>query len=526
MTMFHQRIPEGSTLMDKATTSQHKYLRIDHATSNGLNDAGVTGMTWSWHIKPDATQPLWSLMLSKGSAYAIYWYTYGKEQRVYTYFYSTGHAYGTTGIWTFTQGNNWNPDGWHHLALSWDISQTALADELKLVVDGQRLDNGSVTGAAGLTAMNVDATSGLSIGGHDSGSDSYPHDAEYRHVAIYNSVLTTARMQELMTIHPVPGEESLQSYWPLTTDFKDYAGRHNNDLEPKYAGYVPTVAVRKPDAKRSIKLSQSATAFTSSQGAGINAARHTDDAAWTWGASDFTVEFWWCYGDLDSNLNEVLGKFAAGNMAWEIRDQHYTYGRYFRLGVSSDGTYGGTDHSWKTQYWSSSVTNNVTSATTYRHESSVWTHFAWVYDVSQVTVPLQHALYMDGVLLTTASGNVSWEAVAAPYIDGAVQSTVHDNNADLVLGNFDSTTDDVAYQFDGRMCEIRLWNTARSTAEIAANYNKDLDPTTSGLAAYWKGDSIDDGGTIKIKDHSSNANHLTPDGDGVGFSSHHPFHND
>jgi len=508
--------------MDNVTTSQHKYLRVDHATSNGLNDAGVTGMTWSWHIKPVATPNLWTLMLSKGSGYAIYWYTSGNEQRIYTYNYSTGHGIVTAGIWTFTQGNNWNPNGWHHIALSWDVSESALADEFKCVVDGQLLDNGSVTGAAGLTAINVDATQGFAIGGHDSGSNTYPHDAEYRHVAVYKGILSTDRMKELMTVHPVPGEEGLQSYWPLTTDFKDYGGRHNNDLEPKYAGYVPTIAVRKPDEKRSIKISQSSSSFTSTQGSGINAARHADDAAWTWGSSDFTVEFWWCYGDLDSNLNEVLAKFASSSLAWEVRDYTYTYGRYFRVGVSSDGTYGGSNHSFKYQYWSSTVTNNVTSATTYRFESSVWTHFAWVYDVSQLTTKLQHGLFMDGDLLTTASGNVSWEHGGL----GAVQSAVHDNDAQMVLGNFDSSTDASTYQYDGRIAEVRLWNTARSTAEIGNNFDKDIDPTTAGLVGYWKGDPIDDSGTIKIKDHSSNANHLTPDGNGVGFSSHHPFHND
>jgi len=525
MTMFHAGLPDGSISTDYVTTSQHKYLRVDHATSNGLNDASTTAMTWSYHFKPHPTTALntWTLQISKGSGYAIYWYTSGTEQRIYTYFYCDGHAFGTHGYWYSTTGMQWNPGGWHHIAISWDLSETALADELKCVVDGVLLSNATATGAAGSGNIKVDTGNGFCIGGHDSGSNTYPHDAEYRHVAVYKGVLSTDRMKELATVHPYPGEEGLQSYWPLTTDFKDYAGRHNNDLEPKYSGYVPTINKGlKPPAERSLFVSES-TNFTSGTGVpGINAARHADDSAFEFGSGDFTIELWWCNGQMDSNFNQVLCKFASSDMAFGIRDYTYSYGRYWRVGVSSDGTFAGSNHSFKYQYWSSTVTNNVTSATTLRPESSVWTHFAWVYDVSQSTVKAQHAFYMDGVLLTTASGNVSYEHGGL----GAVQSSVNDNSAQFTIGNFDTSTDSATYQFDGRLCEIRLWNTARTAGEISGNYNKDIDPGSTGLVAYYKGDSIIDGGVKKIKDHTSNANHLTRDGDGVRFSAHHPFHND
>jgi len=482
-------------------------------------------MTWSYHFKPHPTTALntWTLQISKGSGYAIYWYTSGTEQRIYTYFYSDGHAFGTHGYWYSTTGMQWNPGGWHHIAVSWDLSETALADELKCVVDGVLLSNATATGAAGSGNIKVDTGNGFCIGGHDSGSNTYPHDAEYRHVAVYKGVLSTDRMKELATVHPYPGEEGLQSYWPLTTDFKDYAGRHNNDLEPKYAGYVPTINKgKKPSAERSIFLSES-TNFTSGTGVpGINAARAADDSAFEFGSGDFTIELWWCNGQMDSNFNQILCKFGSSDMAFGIRDYTYSYGRYWRCGVSSDGAFAGSTHSWKYQYWSTTVNNTVSGTTTHHPESSPWVHFAWVYDVSQSTIKAQHAFYENSVLLTTASGNVSYEHGGL----GAVQSSINDNSAQFCLGNFDTSTDSATYQFDGRLCEIRLWNTARTAAEILANYNKDIDPGSTGLVAYYKGDSIIDGGVKKIKDHTSNANHLTRDGDGVRFSAHHPFHND
>ena len=68
MTMFYAGVPDGSISTDYVTTSQHKYLRVDHATSNGLNDENVTAMTWSFHFKPHSTTELntWTLQISKG----------------------------------------------------------------------------------------------------------------------------------------------------------------------------------------------------------------------------------------------------------------------------------------------------------------------------------------------------------------------------------------------------------------------------------------------------------------------------
>lgn len=51
------------------------------------------------------------------------------------------------------------------------------------------------------------------------------------------------------------------------------------------------------------------------------------------------------------------------------------------------------------------------------------------------------------------------------------------------------------------ICDFRVWNAARSQANIQANYKIAVDPATSGLVAYWY---FDDGGTT-IDDKTTGA---------------------
>ena len=58
--------------------------------------------------------------------------------------------------------------------------------------------------------------------------------------------------------------------------------------------------------------------------------------------------------------------------------------------------------------------------------------------------------------------------------------------------------------FHGRLGEIRLWNIARSQAEIANNMNRPLTGNESGLIGYWP---LNEGSGTIAHDLSQNANH-------------------
>ena len=57
--------------------------------------------------------------------------------------------------------------------------------------------------------------------------------------------------------------------------------------------------------------------------------------------------------------------------------------------------------------------------------------------------------------------------------------------------------------FKGMMDEIRVWNIARTGAEISASYNTDVDPNSLGLIGYWAFNELDQ----IITDTTSSVNH-------------------
>ena len=62
-------------------------------------------------------------------------------------------------------------------------------------------------------------------------------------------------------------------------------------------------------------------------------------------------------------------------------------------------------------------------------------------------------------------------------------------------------------RFDGMMGEVRLWNKALTSEEIASeNHFYKIDPASDGLVAYWK---FDEGAGKTIKDQTSYGNDLT-----------------
>lgn len=106
---------------------------------------------------------------------------------------------------------------------------------------------------------------------------------------------------------------------------------------------------------------------------------------------------------------------------------------------------------------------------------------------------------------------------AAIYVDGREQSRVEDygngtpinlgkqkRNKDFMfkIGHSYGDPDYMERQLDGEICEVRIWNVARSQQEIFNNmYN--IEPTTPGLCAYWK---FNEGEGDVAKDYTGNGN--------------------
>ena len=101
------------------------------------------------------------------------------------------------------------------------------------------------------------------------------------------------------------------------------------------------------------------------------------------------------------------------------------------------------------------------------------------------------------------------------YVDGTLQGKTEDkttqttqNDSPLYLAAGTSITKGAGKRqfFAGQLTEVRLWNTARTQAEIQANLSRRLSGNEPGLVGYWAGDE-GVGGTIH--DKTSQGNHGT-----------------
>jgi len=123
----------------------------------------------------------------------------------------------------------------------------------------------------------------------------------------------------------------------------------------------------------------------------------------------------------------------------------------------------------------------------------VWYHLAVVYTASSGVVEY----FKNSISLGAKSG---------------FPTSIFNSNFDFRIGN----AQDGQY-FDGLIDDVRVWNTARTAAQIGQNYKKELSGSESNLQGYWRFDSVGD-----FTDATSNNNDLTASGS-PGFSDDIPF---
>ena len=92
---------------------------------------------------------------------------------------------------------------------------------------------------------------------------------------------------------------------------------------------------------------------------------------------------------------------------------------------------------------------------------------------------------------------------ATLFLDGVASSSMNFSQAgtantdELLIGNADTrSTGPTAYGFAGTIDEVRIWNTARSTSEIADHHRMEFDGPATGLVACYRldGDNLDRSG--------------------------------
>jgi hypothetical protein len=117
--------------------------------------------------------------------------------------------------------------------------------------------------------------------------------------------------------------------------------------------------------------------------------------------------------------------------------------------------------------------------------TSQWAHFAMTWDGTTVRA------YVNGVLK------------ASKVSTSSSQTTLMTGVSDLVIGGYPP-----AY-FNGQIDEFRIWNVARSAAEIAGTMNHTLAGNEPGLTGYWK---FDETSGTTVADSVTSAGHTAHSG--------------
>lgn len=182
----------------------------------------------------------------------------------------------------------------------------------------------------------------------------------------------------------------------------------------------------------------------------------------------FTLEAWIKTDDYDgSSGTQVIvergndGSTEAKNTNWQMALRHNGLRCKYQYGTGSN------------------VANTITtSAITVNN----WHHVAVMRD----NTDQEMRFYVDGVEIGTSTVNTSNDP------SGGGSGIVN------IGANFEQDGD-----FDGEIAHVRVWNYARSAAQIAYSYNRLVDSTSLGLVAYWK---LNEGHGTSVADYSTNSN--------------------
>lgn len=183
-------------------------------------------------------------------------------------------------------------------------------------------------------------------------------------------------------------------------------------------------------------------------------------------STDFTIEFW-------------AMRSAIGNQDWVLLQGSASNGQGLHVGFRDTDVFAFAFFGDDLNVSSSNFVNDT-----------AWHHWAVTYD----TPSGDRKVYQDGTL-----------------VDSDVAGGTYTGTGLLSLGWKSNLAS--AY-FGGRLDEIRIWNVARSGAEITAAMDTPLTGEENNLVGYWP---LDQGARRVIADLTTNANHGTMI-DGVHWS--------
>lgn len=430
---------------------------------------------------------------------------------------------------------------WHHYALVIPAGGT-LADA-ELYQDGLRLTTVSArfNDNSGAVAINTLDNDTLKL----SGTGTSAFNGSMAEASVWSSALTASEIQQYMNSRLDGVETGLEGYWRGDTDANgdviDYSANANNGILTADA----TVIDVSPDVQsnniqivedtiatgRMTGADVTGSATFSTQVAAANGTITIDSSTGVWNYSpnagfagtdtftlraagsnsttddevvsvrvgtdpiaphDYALSFDGTndYVDLGT-VDNIVGAYSAE--AWVNFDNFADGGengwsRIFEIG---DGTGGGSNNGF------------VLAAQGTTGELALWTYNGGTISTITANNPLPLNEWTHVAAVNDGAGSASLYingSVIASTTNGAQQALPGMAFESAYIGRSTSTNDSY---FNGQIADARLWDTARSSIEIANNYDRQLNGDEEGLAGYW---NFNEGSGSIATDLSGNSN--------------------
>jgi len=130
-----------------------------------------------------------------------------------------------------------------------------------------------------------------------------------------------------------------------------------------------------------------------------------------------------------------------------------------------------------------------------------WYHVALTWDLAATTI----AFYVNGQLQSISTGHGKSDLTSISLGDKAPDDEFgNGGDFNFYFGRSYGESHDISRQFDGEVCEARIWSVARTQEQIYQNMYDIPNPTAEPtLRAYWK---FDEGTGLEVVDRTGHGN--------------------
>ncbi|NCS18130.1 MAG: LamG domain-containing protein, partial [Microcystis aeruginosa G13-12] len=340
--------------------------------------------------------------------------------------------------WAFANTNpgwNWintgytiSTDKWTHIAVSYDkgLIKTYANGSLAHTYDG--------TGTIG----DVFASQNEFRVGYRQAANSQYFKGQIDEVRIWNVARTQAEIQANINQKLTGNEQGLAGYW----NFEETSGHIINDLTANSNhGMLINGVQRTIENTTQVKYQPSNALYFD----GINDSVKVSHSSSLDLVNKWTLEAW-IFRNTTGRIDPIIEKYnwqaGFGGFNLRVTDTNKLIANVIN-GVNANA-----------------VESNITI------NSQQWYHVSATFDGSQKTLKL----YVNGVLV-----GVNTDVTITPI----------SSNVSLKIGERGDDLQPRYWYFNGQIDDVRVWNVARTQAEIQANLNQKLTGNEQGLVGYW-----------------------------------------